>query len=163
MESVYYMMKKKYYNSADYKIRYTKINRLKIKYNKFDFKIEGFYTIKNVEKMYDIIFQLLERMDNYRTFREIDSFVKQWLLYNKIYSIFNTLKIKNTYKYNFHYKLNIFQRIILRLLSLFSIKYWRYLLKYKKYELYYHINKGDFIKWMKKKKKKKLNSVHYMM
>ena len=157
------MKKKKYYNSKDYKTRYAKINRLKIKYNKFDFEIEEFYKIKKPNKMFEIINKTLERMDNYRNLRNTNSFIKQWILYNKIYKLFAYLKVKKIYKYKFHYKLNIFQQIILNISSLFSLAYWKYILDYKKYELYYHINKGDFIKWMKKKKRKKLNSVRYMM
>ena len=162
MESVY-CMKRKYYNSNDYKIRYAKVNRLKIKYNKFDFTIEDFYKIADICKMYEIMAKALDRMDNYRSPRDISSFVKQWLLYNKIYKLLTCLKIKNKYKYRFHYKLNIFQQILLEFISLFSIKKYIYFFQYTWYEMYYHIFKGDLIKWIKKKKKKKLNLELYTM
>jgi len=157
------MMKRKYYNSKDYKTRYAKINRLKIVYNRFNFEIMNFYTITKAETMCDIIYQTLERMDNYRTARNINSFIKQWLFFNKIYKLFTILNKKNPYKYRFHYKLNIFQTILLNIVSIFSIEYWKYFLNYTKYEYYYHINKGDLLKWMKKKRHKKLNSELYMM
>lgn len=163
MESVYCMIKKKYYNPLDYKIRYTKVNRLKVKYNKFDFIIEEFYKIADIRKMHEIISKVLDRVDNYRSPRTESSFVKQWLLYNKIYKILIRLNIKKSYKYKFHYKLNIFQKIILELISIFSIQRYKYFFTYTKYEIYYHIYKGDLIKWIKKKRRKKLNLARYMM
>lgn len=163
MESVRYMMKKKYHNNKDYKIRYAKINRLKIKYNKFDFYIEDFYKITDMRKMYEIIDKILDRVDNYYTIRKQSSFVKQWLLYNKIYRLLTRLNVKKSYKYSFHYKLNIFQQIILNVVSIFSIKRYKYFWQYTRYEIYYHIYKGDIIKWMKKKRRKKLSSGLFMM
>lgn len=162
MESVY-CMKKKYYNSDDYKTRYAKVNRLKIKYNRYDFRIEEFYKIADIRKMQEIIGKILDRVDNYRSPRTISSFVKQWILYNKIYKLLIRLNIKKSYKYRFHYKLNIFQKICLELLSIFSFQRYKYFFTHTKYEIYYHIYKGDLIKWIKKKKKKKLNLARYMM
>lgn len=162
MESVYYM-KNKYYQSDDYKTRYAKINRLNIKYNKYNFYIQDFYKIQNINRMYEIIDHTLNRMNNYRNNREINSYVKQWILYNKFYKLSTVLELKKEYKYSFHNKTNIFQEICLNLISLCSIKWHKYRWKNFIYETHYHITKGDIIQWMKKKKRKKLNSALCMI
>lgn len=152
-------MKNRYCPPNEYKKRYTKINRLNIVYNKYNFYIEDFYKIQNINSMYDIISQALDRMDRYRNLRTLNSYINEWIFYNKIYKLFTTLEIKKDYKYSFHYKTNIFQEILFKLASLCSLKLYKHKIKYVFYETHYHILKGDMLQWMKKKKKKKLNSV----
>lgn len=119
-------MKNKYYQSDDYKTRYAKINRLNIKYNKYNFYIQDFYKIQNIDRMYEIIDHTLNRMNNYRNNREINSYIKQWILYNKFYKLSTVLELKKEYKYSFHNKTNIFQEICLNLIGLCSIKWHKH-------------------------------------
>lgn len=94
----------------------TKIKGLKIKVTEKNIRIEKSYQITNMDKMQEILEEILQRDTDYKTQRSVKSLMREWISHNRLYK----LKICRKYNKNcnLRYKLNIFGKITYLLLGI---------------------------------------------
>lgn len=120
----------KNWKNENNKIRYTKINGLKIKYNKYKIIINNAYQIKDFDKILIILNKFLDKTDF--VFKgKVEQLAQQWIAYN-------ILLPSGVAQYTFKNSISPTEAKFFAFVSFFSIQRRR------------------FIKWKKKKKKKQV-------